>query len=122
MRKKNYVGHLAKGPRDFSKPNFNLGSRDMLKALINASFENQDGKVTNTHRARLAVLNHFVVFLKANTDIKRLNDIEKHHVHRFGEWLKNQADEELLSPVTARDYLSHVNRTLAQARGMMCVW
>lgn len=35
----------------------------------------------------------------------------------FGEFLKNRADEEELSYGTARDYLSHVNRSLAQARG-----
>ncbi|HCZ9713836.1 TPA: integrase domain-containing protein [Vibrio parahaemolyticus] len=117
MRKKNYVGHLAKTPRDFNKPNFNLGSRDMVKALINASFENQGGMVTNTHRARLPAIKHFISFIKANTNIKRLNDIKQQHVSSFGEFLKNNADEELLSTATARDYLSHINRALAQARG-----
>ncbi|WP_348236004.1 hypothetical protein [Vibrio parahaemolyticus] len=117
MKKSNYVGHLAKAPRDFNKPNFNLGSRDMVKALINASFENQGGMVTNTHRARLPALKHFISFIKTNTPVKRLNEIEKQHVVSFGEFLKNNADEELLSPATARDYLSHVNRALAQARG-----
>ncbi|EOK5708665.1 hypothetical protein ACWLZS_000905 [Vibrio parahaemolyticus] len=43
MKKKNYVGHLIHTPRDFTKPNFNLRSRDMVKALINASLENQGG-------------------------------------------------------------------------------
>lgn len=52
MSTKNYVGHLIYTPRDFYKPNFNLGSRNMVKACINASFENQGGIVTNTHRAR----------------------------------------------------------------------
>ncbi|HHE0534778.1 integrase domain-containing protein [Vibrio parahaemolyticus] len=117
MKKRNYVGHLAKAPRDFNKPNFNLGSRDMVKALINASFENQGGMVTNTHRARLPALKHFISFIKTHTPVKRLNEIEKQHVVSFGEFLKNNADEELLSPATARDYLSHVNRALAQARG-----
>ncbi|CAE6939340.1 Integrase [Vibrio sp. B1FLJ16] len=117
MSKKNYVGHLIHTPRDFTKPNFNLGSRDMVKALINASFENQGGIVTNTHRARLPALKLFIDFIKTNKSIKRLNDIEKQHVWYFGEFLKNSADKELLSHVTARDYLSHVNRALAQARG-----
>ncbi len=117
MSKKNYVGHLIHTPRDFTKPNFNLGSRDMVKALINASFENQGGIVTNTHRARLPALKLFIDFVKTNKSIKRLNDIEKQHVWHFGEFLKKSADEELRSHVTARDYLSHVNRALAQARG-----
>ncbi|MCA0935312.1 integrase domain-containing protein [Vibrio alginolyticus] len=117
MKEKNYVGHSIHTPRDFTKPNFNLGSRDMVKALINASFENQGGMVTNTHRARLAALKQFGDFIKSNTNIKRLNHIEKEHVWRFGEYLKNLADEEEISYGTARDYLSHVNRALAQARG-----
>ena len=45
MQKKSYIGHLTNTSRDFSKPNFNLGSRDMAKALVNASFENQGGIV-----------------------------------------------------------------------------
>ncbi len=117
MKKRNYVGHLARAPRDFNKPNFNLGSRDMTKALINASFENQGGLVTNTHRARLPTLKQFISFIKNHTSVKRLNEIQKQHVVSFGEFLKNSADEELLSSATARDYLSHVNRSLAQARG-----
>ncbi len=117
MKKRNYVGHRSHSPRDFTKPNFNLGSRDMVKALINASFENQGGMVTNTHRARLPAIEQFGEFIKSNTHIKRLNDIEKQHVWRFGEYLKNLADEEEISYGTARDYLSHINRALAQARG-----
>ncbi len=117
MTKRNYVGHLARAPRDFNKPNFSLGSRDMAKALINASFENQGGLITNTHRARLPALKHFISFIKTHTSVKRLNEIAKQHVVSFGQFLKNRADEELLSPATARDYLSHVNRSLAQARG-----
>lgn len=117
MKKKNYVGHLIHTPRDFTKPNFNLRSRDMVKALINASLENQGGMHNNTHKARIAALEQFGEFIKNNTNIKRLNDIKKQHVWHFGELLKNRADEEELSHGTARDYLSHVNRSLAQARG-----
>ncbi|WP_255203015.1 integrase domain-containing protein [Vibrio natriegens] len=117
MPKRHYIGHLPEGVRDFSKPNFNLGSKDMVKALINASFENQGGMVTNTHRARLPSIKQFIAFIKETTSVKRLNHINKQHVYSFGEFLKNSVDEELLSPATARDYLSHVNRALAQARG-----
>ncbi|MGR5318927.1 integrase domain-containing protein [Vibrio sp. PNB22_1_1] len=117
MNKTRYIGHVKRGPRDFTKPNFSLGSRDMTKALINASLENQAGIVSNTHRARLPAIELFITFVKTDTDIKRLNDIGKSNVMHFGESLKNSVDEELLAPATARDYLSHVNRALAQARG-----
>ncbi|MCA0933998.1 integrase domain-containing protein [Vibrio alginolyticus] len=117
MKKKNYVGHLIHTPRDFTKPNFNLRSRDMVKALINASLESQGGMNNNTHKARIPALKQFGEFVKSNTNIKRLNNIKKQHVWHFGEFLKNSASEELLSHATARDYLSHVNRSLAQARG-----
>ncbi|MGR5543804.1 integrase domain-containing protein [Vibrio sp. PNB22_2_2] len=117
MRRRQYIGHLPKKPRNFTKANFNLASKDMVKALINASFEEQGGKNSNTHRARRPAIKQFIAFIKDTTSIKRLNDIEKQHVYRFGEFLKNCADEELMSAGTARDYLSHVNRSLAQARG-----
>ncbi|EJG2372147.1 integrase domain-containing protein [Vibrio parahaemolyticus] len=117
MQKKSYIGHLTYTPRDFSKPNFNLGLRDMAKALVNASFENQGGIVTNTHRARLPAIKHFIDFIKSTTSIKRLNEVEKRHVQSFGEFLKDNVQEEVFSSATARDYLSHVNRSLAQARG-----
>ena len=35
----------------------------------------------------------------------------------YGEYLKTTYEEDECSPITARDYLSHVNRALAQARG-----
>ncbi len=117
MKKKSYVGHLIHTPRDFTKPNFNLGSRDMVKALINASLENQGGMNNNTHKPRIPALKQFGEFIKSHSNIKRLNGIEKQHVWHFGEFLKNSADEEELSYGTARDYLTHVNRSLAQARG-----
>ncbi|MGR5351745.1 integrase domain-containing protein [Vibrio sp. DNB22_19_2] len=117
METRQYMGHLPKGLRDFSKPNFNLAARKMDKALINASLEEQGGMVTNTHRARVPAIKKFIQFIEETTSVKRLNHINKQHVRSFGECLKNSAEEGLISPATARDYLSHVNRALAQARG-----
>ncbi|WP_235225355.1 hypothetical protein [Vibrio sp. ER1A] len=50
---KKYTGHRLKGVRDFTKPNYSLGSRDIEKALINASLEQQGGIKSNTHMSRL---------------------------------------------------------------------
>ncbi|MGR5448463.1 hypothetical protein ACP3V3_01520 [Vibrio sp. PNB22_3_1] len=50
MRKTQYIGHLTRGARDFSKPHFALGSKDMRKALINASFENQGGVIMKSQK------------------------------------------------------------------------
>ncbi|KFA99546.1 hypothetical protein HW45_03195 [Vibrio sp. ER1A] len=112
-----YSGHTLNRVRDFTKPNFSLGSRDMEKALINASLEQQGGVKNNTHRSRLAAIRDFSAFLKVNTRIKRLNHIDKTTVLQYGEQLQERYEVGTLSPVTARDYLSHINRTLAQARG-----
>lgn len=56
----------------FSKPNFNVGSIDMVKALIDASFENQSGIVTNAHRASFVsrlMSKHYKAIGSANTTI-----------------------------------------------------
>ncbi|WP_346657543.1 integrase domain-containing protein [Vibrio sp. CyArs1] len=114
---KKYIGHRLKGVRDFTKPNYSLGSRDIEKALINASLEQQGGIKSNTHMSRLPALRDFSRFLKAETEIRRLNHIDKSVVLLYGEHLKALYEEGAFSAVTARDYLSHVNRSLAQARG-----
>ncbi|GAL09937.1 hypothetical protein JCM19233_914 [Vibrio astriarenae] len=113
-----YTGHTVKSVRDFDKPNYNLGSKDMGKALINASLEQQGGVKNNTHLSRLPALRQFAQYLKEETSVRRLNHITKAHVMRYGEHLKEKVDEhEGLSNTSARNYLSHVNRALAQARG-----
>ncbi|MGL6314778.1 integrase domain-containing protein [Vibrio sp. WXL103] len=113
-----YSGHSPKGLRDFTKANYNLGSKDMTKALINASLEEQGGIKSNTHKARLPSLRLFGEFLKSETTIKRLNHIERSHMLAFGEYLRESYEvDQTTSASTARDYLSHVNRALAQARG-----
>lgn len=114
---KKYSGHSLNRVRDFTKPNFSLGSRDIEKALINASLEQQGGIKNNTHIARLPAIRDFSDFLKTTTRIKRLNNIEKSTVMQYGEQLQERYETGDISPVTARDYLSHINRALAQARG-----
>ncbi|WP_337972464.1 integrase domain-containing protein [Vibrio comitans] len=118
MRKTKYSGHRLSGVRNFTKPNFGLGSRQIDKCLINASLEQLGGVKNNTHLARLPACRAFSAFLKENTDIKRLKQIEKTHVLQFGEHLRERFESEsTFSSASARDYLSHVNVCLAQARG-----
>ncbi|MDN3717754.1 integrase domain-containing protein [Vibrio breoganii] len=113
-----YTGHLPKGLRDFKKPNFGLGARQLDRALINASLEQLDGVKNNTHKARLPACRNFAEFLKEHTDVKRLNMVEKRHVELYGEYLRERFEsEESLSASSARDYLSHINVCLSQARG-----
>ncbi|WP_338418029.1 integrase domain-containing protein [Vibrio breoganii] len=113
-----YIGHAPKGLRDFNKPNFGLGARQLDRALINASLEQLDGVKNNTHKARLPACRNFAVFLKEHTDVKRLNMVEKSHVELYGEYLRERFESEgSFSASTARDYLSHINVCLSQARG-----
>ncbi|NOI25735.1 integrase domain-containing protein [Vibrio mediterranei] len=116
-KKRKYSGHIRHGLREFSRANFGLWSRDLEKALINASLENQGGIHSNTHRARMPALRCFAAYLKAETTITRLEKIERYVVGQFGIYLKERYEIGEISPRTARDYLSHVNRALAQARG-----
>lgn len=113
-----YTGHLPKGLRDFTKPNFGLGARQLDRALINASLEQLDGVKNNTHKARLPACRDFAEFLKEHTDVKRLNRVERSHVEQYGEYLRERFESEsTFSASSARDYLSHINVCLAQARG-----
>ncbi|MPW37313.1 integrase domain-containing protein [Vibrio sp. B1Z05] len=118
MKKQKYKGHQSCGLRDFTKPNFGLRSRQIDKALINASLEQVGGLKNNTHLARLPACREFALFLKQHTAVKRLNHIDKSHVQMFGEYLRErfEAQQDLTSS-TARDYLSHINVCLKQARG-----
>ena len=116
-KKRKYSGHIKYGLRDFSKPNFGLWSRDLEKALINASLENQGGTYSNTHKSRMPALRCFAAYVKAETTITRLEKIERYVVEQFGIYLKERYELGEISSRTARDYLSHANRALAQARG-----
>ncbi|GAL30191.1 putative integrase [Vibrio variabilis] len=89
----------------------------MKRALIAASLENQGGVYSNTHLARIPALNQFIDFVKLHANAKKLEHIDKETVRAFGEHLKEQYESGELSHVTARDYLSHVNAAIAQARG-----
>ncbi|MEZ8967372.1 integrase domain-containing protein [Vibrio breoganii] len=113
-----YKGHLPKGVRDFNKPNFGLGARQIDRALINASLEQLGGVKNNTHQARLPACRDFARFLKEETEVRRLNQVNKSHVSLYGEYLRGRFEsDESFAPSSARDYLSHVNVCLAQARG-----
>lgn len=117
MTKKQYMGHRINGIRHFSKANYGLRSKCMKRALIAASLENQAGVYSNTHLARIPAISQFIDFVKAHSHAKKLEQIDKDMVRAFGEHLKVQYEEGNLSHVTARDYLSHVNSAMAQARG-----
>ncbi len=113
-----YDGHLPNGARDFRKPNFGLKARQIDKALVNASLEQLGGMKNNTHEARSSACRDLAQFLKTETQVKRLNQIERHHIEQYGEYLRERFEtEEGFSASSARDYLSHVNVCLAQARG-----
>ncbi|GAM69401.1 integrase [Vibrio sp. JCM 19236] len=113
-----YRGHRLEGLRDFSKPNFGLGSRQIGKALINASLEQVGGLKNNTHLARLPACRDFDAFLKEHTSVKRLTQVERIHIFQFVEYLRERFEsEESFTPSSARDYLSHINVCLSQARG-----
>ncbi|MDR9827670.1 integrase domain-containing protein [Vibrio sp. FNV 38] len=113
-----YSGHRINALRDFTKANYNLGSKDMVKALINASLEEQGGVKSNTHQARLPAIRLFGEFIKKELGVKRLNYIEQSHLFAFGEYLRDKFEAKgELTASSARDYLSHINCVLAQARG-----
>ncbi|MGR5118311.1 integrase domain-containing protein [Vibrio astriarenae] len=113
-----YSGHRINALRDFTKANYNLGSKDMVKALINASLEEQGGVKSNTHRTRLPAIRLFGAFIKQELGVKRLNYIEQSHLFAFGEYLRDKFEEKgELTASSARDYLSHINAVMAQARG-----
>ncbi|GAM55641.1 putative integrase [Vibrio ishigakensis] len=115
--KKTYKGVILKGLRDFSKLNFGLQARQLDRALINASLEQVGGTKNNTHLARLAACRDFAQFVKTETDVKRLEHLSKSHITQYGEYLRERFEREHISCSTARDYLSHVNKCLEQARG-----
>ncbi|MDN3716563.1 integrase domain-containing protein [Vibrio breoganii] len=115
--KHNYSGHLPNPVRDFTKPNFSLGSRDIGKALINASLEETGGVKNNTHTARCSACRDFSQFIKHETDVYTLMNINREHIVLYGEYLREQFESGELSASSARDYLSHINVCLSQARG-----
>lgn len=115
--KKTYKGVNLEGLRNFSKLNFGLQARQMDKALINASLEQLGGMKNNTHLARLPACRDFMRFINAETDVKRLEHLSKSHILQYGEHLRERFESGELSDSTARDYLSHVNKCLEQARG-----
>lgn len=116
--KRKYSGHLPPKQRNFSAPNFGLGARQLDKALINASLENLGGVKNNTHKARLAACRDFAKFIKEETNVKRLNLLTKNHVIQYAEDLRERFElGDNISSKTARDYLSHINVCLRQARG-----
>ncbi|MBE3868274.1 hypothetical protein HJ160_03830 [Vibrio parahaemolyticus] len=117
MKKAKYTGVLITGIRDIRKANHNLRSKAMDKALINASLEQTGGVKNNTHLARLPALRDFARYIRQEEGVSRLNYITKNAVIRYGEVLKAKYESGIINHVTARDYLSHVNVALSQARG-----
>ncbi|PMG93258.1 integrase domain-containing protein [Vibrio breoganii] len=118
MKKPAYQGQMPPPRRKFDAPNFGLASRDPAKGLINASLEETGGMKNNTHLTRLPACREFGAFLKQHTEVFRLHQITREHVKLFGEHLRERFETEIgFSASTARDYLSHINVCLAQARG-----
>ncbi|MEZ8967910.1 hypothetical protein AB6E53_14565 [Vibrio breoganii] len=115
--KKSYKGVALRGLRNFSKLNYGLQARQIDKALINASLEQNGGMRNNTHLARLSACRDFASFVKSETEVKRLEHLSKSHILQYGEQLRERFEAGHVSSSTARDYLSHVNKCLEQARG-----
>lgn len=115
--KKCFKGVALNELRDFSKLNFGLKARQLDRALINASLEQCGGVKNNTHLSRLPACRDFANFVRAETNAKRLEHLTKHHALQYGEQLRERFECGEISPSTARDYLSHINKCLEQARG-----
>ncbi|GEM78509.1 integrase domain-containing protein [Vibrio superstes] len=118
MTKRQYSGVMPSPLRNFNKPNFGLGARQIDRGLINASLERVGDLKDNTHKARISACRDFAQYLKDETDVKRLIDIEKAHVVNYGEHLRARFESDVkFTASTARDYISHINVCMAQARG-----
>lgn len=96
--------------------NYGVGSRDLLFAfyiLIGTFYESYSTIDTNKRRIK-----RFVVWLKANTNIKRLENVSKEVVLDYANYLKNSG----LAIKTIHNYLSVVNVLMELAREDREVW
>ena len=117
MNKRKETDGTKKSGRDFSKLNFGLGPRKMKNALDKASLENLGEFNPKRYYEREPALWLLTEILREQTDVTRLNDIEKHHVLLFAQVLQFKVLIEELTIEEAKTYLSHVNCVLGQARG-----
>ena len=95
--------------------NFGLRSRDMASAGQNALRESMQSQ--SSISAMSDRFNQFVGYMKSEHSISDMRNIEKTHVQQYADTLRERTETGTLSPATAQNYLSAVNRTLEIARG-----
>lgn len=95
--------------------NFGLKSRDMGKAGLNALREGmQSFSSVATISDRWSV---FVTWIKAEQGVKDMRQIERGHLAAYAAHLRDRFERGEISPSTAQNYLSAVNRVMEIARG-----
>lgn len=95
--------------------NFGLQSRDMARAGLNALREGmQSGQSIESMSQRF---NQFAAFAKNELNIRDMRHLEPQHIQQYAEHLRDRYDRGEISPSTAQNALSAVNRTLELARG-----
>ena len=95
--------------------NFGLQSRDMARAGLNALREGmQSGQSIESMSQRFS---QFAVFAKNELNIRDMRHLEQQHVQQYADHLRDRYDRGEISPSTAQNALSAVNRTLEIARG-----
>ena len=95
--------------------NFGLRSRDMYRARRDAL---REGMVSHSSRATMADRwRPFCQYAKSELGISDMRRIEPEHLERYATHLHERLDRGELSPSTAQNYLSAVNRVMEIARG-----
>ncbi len=95
--------------------NFGLQSRDMSFAGKNALKEGMESQSSiATMSERFA---QFASYMRFEHNIRDMRRIERSHVQQYADTLRERTENGTLSPATAQNYLSAVNRVLEIARG-----
>ncbi len=95
--------------------NYGLKSRDMTRAGLNALKEGMRSFASiATIHDRWSV---FSSWIKTEQGIKDMRDIEKAHLVAYAAHLNDRFERGEISPSTAQNYLSAVNRVMEIARG-----
>lgn len=95
--------------------NYGLGNRDMARAGLNALREGmQSHSSIRTMADRWRV---FAKFAQENLGVRDMRRIEIAHLQQYAAKLHERFDKGEISPATAQNYLSCVNRVMEIARG-----
>lgn len=95
--------------------NFGLQNRDMIRAGLNALKEDvQSFQTRETLHDRWRV---FATWAKSELEIKDMRKLETHHLQQYAAHLRDRFERDQISPATAQNYMSAVNRVMEIARG-----